>query len=321
MNKFLSLFFVLFFLLLSTVSAVKRIDEHNLELDFKENINLTLEEFSFVRMRIKEGSTVTLTIGESINTFTLTAINKDGTTTLFFNKNKEGVIDGVIISVDPSHAMVDLGEKKYTGYLPKSEITWLFCDDVLKELKVGDPIKVKLLKINEWHNNITVSSKQTELNRYDEYVCGSQVGNVVKAKVISYHDNCVRVKIFYNGEYCVEGYVHKSEISFILYVDNDNMIQLLRKDSVYSFLVKKYFESAKIVEVSRKAFLRSNISALRLDGSYNVFIADSYRGFTFVSCDEFEAKFRDRRHGDRIGDSITVSIENKIADKNLIEVK
>ena len=82
-KSFVAIVLSFFFVALS-VFAFNTVDEHNLVLDFKENISLNLEQYSYVNIRTREGSAITVEVGESKNDFLLKSIERDGSATLVF---------------------------------------------------------------------------------------------------------------------------------------------------------------------------------------------------------------------------------------------
>lgn len=200
------------------------------------------------------------------------------------------ICEGKVVSIDPQKAMISLSEGKFQGYLPKREVMWLFCEDISRILRVGDVLKVKLLSIDKRYNNIIVSAKKAEVNKYLEFKSNIALDTVVKARVIDYYEDCVRLQCFYNGEYSVQGYVHKSEISSFLYIEPKDMGKFFIKGEVYSFAVKKFIENLEIIELSRKVYLRNNLNNLQLNKEYKVNIADIIDKNIYIYCDEFEGK-------------------------------
>ncbi len=76
-----------FFIILTTVQAAKVLDEHSVELTPGENYTFQLEDYSYTKIKVYEGNTLTLHIGESTNIFMIKTINSDGLVTVSVNTN------------------------------------------------------------------------------------------------------------------------------------------------------------------------------------------------------------------------------------------
>lgn len=231
------------------------------------------------------------------------------------------IVEAEVVSIVPAGANVLLGDKKYKGYLPKSEVTWLFCEDITKVLKVGEIFKVRLMQINYWYNNIIVSAKRAEVNNYDQYKENHSVGSLAQAKVFSYCGSLVRLKLFDGTGYCVEGYVHKSEITYLLFLEEEDMGRFLKRDNVYNFVIKKFIDSLQIVELSRKAYLKGNIKNLKAEGVYKVEIISVLKEKVYLHCDEFESSLKIAQKPLQQTGMIDVRIKIKNEEKGWVTVE
>jgi len=237
---------------------------------------------------------------------------------LFFKENP--ICEGEIISVDPQKAMISLSKGKFLGYLPKREVMWLFCEDIQKTIKVKDVLKVKPLSIDQRYNNIIVSAKRVEINKYNELKSNVALGDIGKARVVGYYEDCVRLKMFYDGEYSVESYVHKSEISSFLYIETKDLASFFMKGEVYSFMIKRFIEKLEIVELSRKGFLKNNLKHLLEGKEYRVNIAGIVDKNIYIYCDEFEGKLERNKVKSIVDKTLNVAIIKKIEKEGWVLV-
>ena len=104
-----------------------------------------------------------------------------------FKDIKRGtIITGTIIEINNiDEIFVDIGYKA-DGIIPKNE---LFCEQN-EELKVGDKIKVEVLKINDGQGNVLLSNKHLKIKEIkDEFNNKVQKNEIFEEKVTSANNN------------------------------------------------------------------------------------------------------------------------------------
>lgn len=96
------------------------------------------------------------------------------------------------------------------GLLHVSDIAWSRVEHPSDVLNVGDEIEVKILKLNQEKNRISLGRKQLLEKPFEAFVNQHEVGDVVTGKVVNLLDFGAFVEVA-DG---VEGLVHVSEISW-----------------------------------------------------------------------------------------------------------
>ena len=108
------------------------------------------------------------------------------------NMSTEQKVVGVVTGISPSEIQVDIGRKQ-TGYVPADEYSADPTADPMKELKIGDEIKLIIVKTNDQEGTVMLSKKRYDAQgawdkieaakENDEVVSGT-VTDVVKGGVI-----------------------------------------------------------------------------------------------------------------------------------------
>lgn len=108
------------------------------------------------------------------------------------NMSTEQKVVGVVTGISPSEIQVDIGRKQ-TGYVPVDEYSADPTADPMKELKIGDEIKLIIMKTNDQEGTVMLSKKRYDAQgawdkieaakENDEVVSGT-VTDVVKGGVI-----------------------------------------------------------------------------------------------------------------------------------------
>ena len=108
------------------------------------------------------------------------------------NMSTEQKVVGVVTGISPSEIQVDIGRKQ-TGYVPADEYSADPTADPMKELKIGDEIKLIIMKTNDQEGTVMLSKKRYDAQgawdkieaakENDEVVTGT-VTDVVKGGVI-----------------------------------------------------------------------------------------------------------------------------------------
>jgi small subunit ribosomal protein S1 len=117
------------------------------------------------------------------------------------------VKDGVIRSIKGFGAFVDIGG--VDGLLPIGEMSWSRISKVDDMVKVGDTIKVKVLKIDPVTRKLTLGLKQLSPSPWEAAVEKYPRGMLVQGKVTRTMDFGAFVQI----EPGIEGLIHISELS------------------------------------------------------------------------------------------------------------
>ena len=121
---------------------------------------------------------------------------------------EEGQVrDGVVRSIKDFGAFVDLGG--VDGLLPIGEMSWSRVSKVDEMVKVGDQVKVKVIKIDQTARKLTLGLKQLTPSPWEVATEKYPRGMMVKGKVSKIMDFGAFVEL----EPGIEGLIHISELS------------------------------------------------------------------------------------------------------------
>ncbi len=125
---------------------------------------------------------------------------------------KEGdIIEGRIKNITPYGSFINIGGY-IDGLLHINDISWAKIGHPAEVLRIGDKIKVKILRMtrNEREIKISLGLKQLEENPWSNFSDKYQVGSVVSGKIT----NITNYGVFLGIDDGVEGLVHVSEVSW-----------------------------------------------------------------------------------------------------------
>ncbi len=208
----------------------------------------------------------------------------------FYSENEQKIIYATIKSIYSHGAIVLLNDNKNEGYLNISEISWGYCDNIYDCLKKGQQIKVKLINYDSNTNKLNVSIKQTIRNDYIEFKSISNVGDIVIGLVDAVESNRFNVNIKFEDEMIAQAYVHCSELSDIIYIDEKTLCQVFDIGKEYKFIIKKLIDDFQIVELSRKKFFEKNYDKLDYGKEYVGKIITSKKGMKILQSELYEGR-------------------------------
>ena len=121
-----------------------------------------------------------------------------------------GIYDGVVKNVVDYGAFVTI-EGSIDGLIPSKDLSWRFFENINDVVKVGDPIKVKVIKINQENHKISLSHKACEPSPWETI-----------DETIYYKDAIIKVSVIKMGEYGLlvslpngcQGILDKNEITW-----------------------------------------------------------------------------------------------------------
>ncbi|EAI4498367.1 30S ribosomal protein S1 [Campylobacter jejuni] len=117
------------------------------------------------------------------------------------------VVEGEITSVTSFGAFVKLGGIE--GLLHNEDASWDRNDKCKDKFSQGDKIKVKIIKIDEENQKISLSTKELNSSPVQEYAKIHKVGDIVKGTIRDIKDFGVFVELSKN----VDALIHKEDIS------------------------------------------------------------------------------------------------------------
>ena len=149
------------------------------------------------------------------------------------NNIEEGqIVDGIVKNVTDYGVFVDLGG--IDGLLHVTDISWGRSENPQKTFRVGDPIRVQILKYDREKQRVSLGLKQMTQDPWMNVAEKFPPGSVVEGKVMS----ITNYGAFVSLEDGVEGLIHVSEMSWNKKVKHPN--KLLKPDDVVK---------AKVLEV------------------------------------------------------------------------
>lgn len=128
------------------------------------------------------------------------------------------IVQGVVKNIMDYGAFVDIGG--IDGLLHINDISWKRINKPTEVLKVGDEIKVQILKLDIANRRISLGMKQATADPWKEALNKYQVGTRVKGKVVNLTDFGAFVEL----EEGVEGMIHVSEMSWIRKIKHPSSI-------------------------------------------------------------------------------------------------
>ncbi|EIK2208605.1 30S ribosomal protein S1 [Campylobacter jejuni] len=117
------------------------------------------------------------------------------------------VVEGEITSVTSFGAFVKLGGIE--GLLHNEDASWDRNDKCKDKFSQGDKIKVKIIKIDEENQKISLSTKELSSSPVQEYAKIHKVGDIVKGAIRDIKDFGVFVELSKN----VDALIHKEDVS------------------------------------------------------------------------------------------------------------
>lgn len=118
-------------------------------------------------------------------------------------------LDGMVKNITDYGAFVDFGG--FDGLLHLTDISWSRIKHPSELLKVGDTVKVQVIKYDEASKRVSLGMKQLQSNPWSTISERYKVGSVVKGKVT----NITGYGAFVEIENGIEGLVHISEMSWL----------------------------------------------------------------------------------------------------------
>jgi len=118
-------------------------------------------------------------------------------------------LDGIVKNITDYGAFVDFGS--FDGLLHLTDISWCRVRHPSEVLKVGQEIKVQVIKFDEATKRISLGMKQLQQNPWESIAQRYPVSSVVKGKVT----NITSYGAFVEIEPGIEGLVHVSEMSWL----------------------------------------------------------------------------------------------------------
>lgn len=118
-------------------------------------------------------------------------------------------IDGVVKNITDYGAFIDFGS--FDGLLHLTDISWCRIKHPSEMLKIGQEVKVQVIKYDEVTKRVSLGMKQLQQNPWESIAQRYVVGSTLKGKVT----NITSYGAFVEIEQGIEGLVHVSEMSWL----------------------------------------------------------------------------------------------------------
>jgi len=118
-------------------------------------------------------------------------------------------IDGIVKNITDYGAFIDFGS--FDGLLHLTDISWCRIKHPSEVLKIGQEIKVQVIKYDEANKRVSLGMKQLQQNPWESISQKYPVGATLKGKVT----NLTSYGAFVEIEQGIEGLVHVSEMSWL----------------------------------------------------------------------------------------------------------
>ncbi len=125
----------------------------------------------------------------------------------FIKEHKVGdIVEGRVIQQTNKGVIVEIDEG-LEGFVPADEISW----NGTEEVKKGELVKVKVLKLDPKRRRLILSIKQTKPKPWEEFLEKHPAGTKIKGKVEKIEGSRAIVDI---GDPRVKGVIHRSDLSW-----------------------------------------------------------------------------------------------------------
>ena len=122
---------------------------------------------------------------------------------------KEGaIVEGIVKNITSYGAFIDLGARD--GLLYITDMSWSRIEHPNELLKLGEKLKLKVLKVDTEKNRISLGLRQMSEDKWENDISKYEVGQVVKVEVSSVVDYGLFVRL----EEGLEGLIHVNELSW-----------------------------------------------------------------------------------------------------------
>ncbi|EFB0372864.1 30S ribosomal protein S1 [Campylobacter upsaliensis] len=162
----------------------------------------------------------------------------------FSKTHKVGdMTQGIVTSITAFGAFVKIDNVE--GLLHNEDASWDRNDKCKELFKIGDEIKVKIIKIDEDNQKISLSTKELKNSPVQEYAKTHKVGDIVKGMIRDIKDFGIFVELSEN----VDALIHKEDIS-------SAMLETLKIDDEIEAAIAFIDEKKNRIRLSVKNLLR-----------------------------------------------------------------
>ncbi len=175
----------------------------------------------------------------------------------FFEAERSNSIKAVIVRIIPGTGLViKYDESEKTGLIPWFEVGWGAIgrvENIFTESQIVYPIVFDFLTDK---NRIGFSLKRKYLHQFGDWFASVNLDDEFEGKVIGYFDGSAHIELKNNG-FAVQAFIHKSQISSIAIINNEDIPSYLPIDEMFTFNIKSVEERFQTIELTRKEYLLS----------------------------------------------------------------
>ena len=131
---------------------------------------------------------------------------------------ENAIVKGIVKNIRDYGVFIDLGE--VDGLLHITDMSWSRLNHPSDLMKLGEEVKVKVLKIDKEKNRISLGLKQLKEEEWGQQASQFSIGSVEKGKVVSFADYGAFVAL--RGG--LEGLVHLNEMAWTKKIKNPSQV-------------------------------------------------------------------------------------------------
>jgi hypothetical protein len=220
-----------------------------------------------------------------------------------------------------SRARLAVDGHDYELVLPISEVVWGYCDSLERVVQVGTGIKVVPFDYRPDSDSIVASAKRARPNDFEALREHLKESTVMEAEVVAIGRDQVYTNSTLEGR-PVAGYVHKSQVSNLIFVTPDELSQVMSVGSRHAVVVKRRDDRNRVVELSRRSWLQQSFLSLEYGQAYRGTLHALPDGRRLFSSNELEAfAGRPSRYGGKAVKDVEVTIARKGANPRETEIE
>jgi ribosomal protein S1 len=213
------------------------------------------------------------------------------------------VVEVEVVELLPRGVRVRIPADGIDGWIPVGELSWLYCSNPGLRLTGMQTATARIINYKPAYDSLILSLRQVLPNEFDQLRTRLSIGGELRATVLHQIGSCVEVNLSSQEGVTTAGYVHKSEVSNVAFLSDTDLPQFLPAGESFPVTVKRFDDRNRVVEVSRKQFLRGALKELKYGESYSVRIVQSDASSAVVCGERVEGRVIGagrRRAGEKI---------------------
>ena len=177
----------------------------------------------------------------------------------YFEKNANQIVEVEVAYIVPDKGIaVKYIDNDNTGFIWWSEISWGIIGNFENLFNKKDTIRVIPITFDAERNNVRFSIKRQFEHQFDDWYKNVDENQAVKGQIIGYFENSVHVELT-DGEYIVQAFILKREISNFAFIDSEDLKFYLPVGDTFNFFISEINKNKKTVALTRKEYLEQSI--------------------------------------------------------------